>query len=229
MTTAENPRPRPPADTAERGRTSPGGPPPPPEDPTPQSPPADPPSEAAVHPAPPPRSTAADLPTDVTARLRLIDADLARPFTPGSAPPSGDADFHLAVLAMSRAFWQDRSTETVEAAWAAIGADLAEVASLLSERWGAPAFVDPGPYVDAAVEGAESPSAFVYLYTAVCDLRVWRPPGTGRWVALAVVHDDTELPFILYAAVGADPFPEPPTPPDAAPRLSARPRPLPGL
>lgn len=163
------------------------------------------------------------------ARLRLIDADLARPYTPGRPPPSGGRDFHLVPLAASRDFWDDRSDATVRPALAAVEADLAEVAAALTERWGAPAAVDPRPYADAAVEGAELPSAFGYLYTAVGAVRVWCPPGAGRWVALAVVHDDAELPFLLYAAVGDVPFPEPPVPPEPAPRLAARPRPLPGL
>ncbi|MEU0492922.1 hypothetical protein ABZ249_27165 [Nocardiopsis sp. NPDC006139] len=168
-------------------------------------------------------------PADVRARLRLIDADLARPYSPGRPQPSGGADFHLALLAMSRDFWDDRSPGTVEAAQAAIEADLAEVEAALTERWGAPGLVDPAPYADAALDGAELPSALGHLYTAVCDLRVWSLPETGRWAALALVHDDAELPLLLYAAVGDAPFPAPPAPPGRAPRLDARPRPLPGL
>ncbi|MFE7395622.1 hypothetical protein [Streptomyces sp. NPDC057557] len=52
--------------------------------------------------------------------------------------------YHLAVLRESQDFWEDRSTETVEAAEQALEADLAVLATILTDRWGEPETIDPG-------------------------------------------------------------------------------------
>ncbi|SHK36778.1 hypothetical protein SAMN05421803_11889 [Nocardiopsis flavescens] len=120
---------------------------------------------------------------------------------------------------MSRDLRDDRSPGTVEAAEAAIGTEAAE-----TDRRGAAETVGPAPYADTAAAGADLPSAFGHPYSAVGDPRVRHPAGTGRRPAPAAVQDDAELPFVLYDAVGDGPFPEPPAPPDAPPRLTDRPR-----
>ena len=153
-----------------------------------------------------------DSPTDLDGRIAWIDEDSAAPF-PTKETSSGarvhGPGFHLAPLSVSRDFWDDRSAEVIETAEEGIEADRDEVAAALTERWGPPEVIDLEPYLEADLAGAEVPDPVGHLCSGV-DLWVWLIPSTGRWVGLSVVQDDRELPFVLYAAVGGEPFPPPP-------------------
>jgi hypothetical protein len=136
-------------------------------------------------------------------QLSVIDGLTARPFPdeqgrPGASGRWSGPGFHLAVLRESQDFWEDRSTEVVEAAEEDLEADCAALSAVLTERWGAPETVDLWPYLDA--DRTREPLGF--LCGVAADMRMWRLPGGQRWLALTVGQADPEWQFQLLAAVG---------------------------
>ncbi|MEV4759249.1 hypothetical protein AB0J86_29705 [Micromonospora sp. NPDC049559] len=138
-------------------------------------------------------------------QLAIIDGLLALPF-PDRGLREGNlvsgSGFHLRVLAASRDFWDDRGTEVVEEAQAAVDAAFGAVAAALSARWGDPETVDLAPYLWGA-DPAPEPMGWLCQLGGAMD--VWRPPGV-RWVALAVGQADPEFPIELLAAVAETPI-----------------------
>jgi hypothetical protein len=167
------------------------------------------------------------IPISLDERLSLIEKMALAPFPTteaGNTPSASGPDFHLRALALSRDFWDDRSTDVVEAAWQGIDAQRREVAAVLTERWGPWEALDPQPYSET---GVEPPSPFGHLYTSADDVYVWRRP-TERWSGLAIVQDDGELPFVLYAVVAARStltLPPPDQPSEAVPFTNPAPLP----
>ncbi|WP_377273405.1 hypothetical protein [Peterkaempfera sp. SMS 1(5)a] len=142
-------------------------------------------------------------------QVSVIDGLRALPFPEEEGRPGTDGQwsgrgFHLAVLRESRDFWEDRSTEIVEAAEQELEADLAALAVVLTGRWGVPETVDLWPYLgfdDPGPEvGTREPLSF--LCGVAGSMQVWRLPNSGRWVGLAIGQADPEWPFQLLGAVG---------------------------
>ncbi|MEU9974277.1 hypothetical protein [Streptomyces sp. NPDC051014] len=158
----------------------------------------------------PPRNPSADHTDD---QLSILDGLIHRPFPDEEGRPDangqwGGPGFHLAVLRESQDFWEDRSTEIVDAAEEELAADLAAPAVVLTGRWGAPEAIDLRPYLgldDPDYPGNEAPEPLSYLCNVAVDMRVWRVPTAGRWLGLTIGQGDRELPFELLAAVGESP------------------------
>ncbi|MFJ6938285.1 hypothetical protein [Streptomyces sp. NPDC101132] len=112
--------------------------------------------------------------------------------------------YHCEVLHESRDFWESRAEELVEAAEREVEDARAALAAVLTARWGPARAVDLWPYVgsDRSDPGYRAPEPLSLLSGLCAGLEVWRPPGTGRWVGLAVGQADPEFPVQLLAAVG---------------------------
>ncbi|MFF0392832.1 hypothetical protein ACFYS8_29630 [Kitasatospora sp. NPDC004615] len=149
-------------------------------------------------------------PTGFTeAQLSLIDELSARPFPeheerPGTAGGWGGPGYRVAVLRESRDFWEDRSAETVDAAEEELAADLDALATVLTARWGSPRTVELWPYLGFDHPDPEfvAPEPLGFLSNVAASMRLWQPPSSGRWLALAIGQADRELPFELIAAFG---------------------------
>ncbi|CAL9611112.1 hypothetical protein [Streptomyces sp. enrichment culture] len=142
-------------------------------------------------------------------QLSIIDNLSSLPFPEVEGRPGPDGQwsgpgFHLAVLRESRDFWEDRSPEIVEAAEQELEADLAALAVILTQRWGAPEAVDLWPYLglddpDPDVTAREPLS---FLCSVAGSMQMWRLPNSERWIGLAIGQADPEWQFQLLAAVG---------------------------
>ncbi|MFE1289842.1 hypothetical protein [Streptomyces sp. NPDC058751] len=148
----------------------------------------------------------------VDQQLSIVDSMTSLPFPeregrPGADGRWGGPGFHLAVLRESRDFWEDRSTEVVEAAERELEADLEALAAVLTNRWGAPETVDLWPYLGLDDGGGPAPDATIreppgFLCLVAGSMRLWRPPDSERWVGLTIGQADPEWQFQLLAAVG---------------------------
>ncbi|MBG0568632.1 hypothetical protein [Actinoplanes aureus] len=139
-------------------------------------------------------------------QLRLIDELLARPFPAHETQDelcSSGPGHHLSVLQASRDFWDDPSTEVVEAAEQEIDVAFQSLVSALTSRWGKPEPVDLDPYLWTE---EPAPQPMLQLSSLSGLMLIWRQPS-GRWVALAVGQADREFPVMLLAAVGNAPVP----------------------
>lgn len=158
------------------------------------------------------------VPTSLGQRLSTVERVVGSPFAPSPFSDgflAGGPDHHLVVLAMSRDFWEDRSTEVVEAAEEEIEARGDELTAALDARWGPHSVVDLRPWEDVLLEGGAVAEPFASLLEAFRDLRVWRLPGSGLWFGLTLVQHDPELEIMLVGVVGgesalAPPAAEPP-------------------
>lgn len=144
-----------------------------------------------------------------TEQLSIIDTLSALPFPgeegrPGTGRSWSGPGFHLVILRESPDFWEDRSTEAVEAAERELEAGVAALTDILAGRWGAPEAVDLGPYLgfdDLGPEvGAREPLDF--LCGVASSVQVWRLPNSERWIGLAIGQADPEWPLQVLAAVG---------------------------
>ncbi|GLY07795.1 hypothetical protein [Actinoplanes sp. NBRC 101535] len=108
-------------------------------------------------------------------------------------------DHHVARLAVTQDFWEDRSEEVVGPARDAIDHDHDRLAAALTARWG------PAEEVDLGETDRELGEAADFFRSQTRDMLVWSCPTYSRWVALAVIQADPELPFELFVAVGAGP------------------------
>ncbi|MFE7332068.1 hypothetical protein ACFU8W_45810 [Streptomyces sp. NPDC057565] len=142
-------------------------------------------------------------------QLSTIDSLSALPFPdekgwPGMGGQWGGPGFHLAVLRESQDFWEDRSNEIVEPAERELEAELAGLAAVLTERWGAPETIDLWPYLgfDNPDPDFRAREPVAFLCGVAVDMRVWRLPNSERWIGLALGQADPEWPFQLLAAVG---------------------------
>ncbi|WP_330334516.1 hypothetical protein OHS33_35350 [Streptomyces sp. NBC_00536] len=143
------------------------------------------------------------------AQLSIIDELGVLPFPeqegrPGTGGGWGGPGYHVAVLRQSQDFWDDRSDEIVEAAEKELEADLDALVAVLTARWGAPTTVDLWPYLGFDHPDPEftAPEPLGFLCNVAGRMQVWRPPSSGRWLALAIGQADRELPFELLAAMG---------------------------
>ncbi|WP_228979140.1 hypothetical protein [Streptomyces sp. DH12] len=136
-----------------------------------------------------------------TARhLATIDLLRSRPF-PGRRGRSDAGDsgpgYHVAELATSGDFWEDRDraeevAEQYEAERDALGASL-------SARWGQPQVFSLWSVFVRGEEGEELPEPWDGLAAHVPDVHLWR--AGDRWIALGVSQWDRELPYQLLAVV----------------------------
>ncbi|MFJ7156992.1 hypothetical protein ACIQUQ_18840 [Streptomyces sp. NPDC101118] len=119
--------------------------------------------------------------------------------------------YHFEVLRESRDFWESRAEELVEAAESEIEAARAALAAVLTARWGPARTVELWPYLGSGHPdpGYQAPEPLSLLAGLAAGMEVWRPPGTERWVALAVGQADPEFPVHLLAAIGHGPLPGP--------------------
>lgn len=141
-------------------------------------------------------------------RLAIVDSLLALPFpqtnTHEGRRRSGPG-YHVYGVRASRDFWDDRGEKAVEAAEEEIDAAFHVLATALTARWGEPHRVDLEPYLWSE---DEAPEPMNQLSQLSGDMFVWRSPGAGRWVALAVGQGDREFPVELVLAIGeVDPLP----------------------
>ncbi|MFJ3141058.1 hypothetical protein ACIPJM_01125 [Streptomyces halstedii] len=149
-------------------------------------------------------------PTGPKASLALIDDVLALPFPAGEESEdngvrSSGPGHHLLIVRAGQDFWDDASTETVEASEDEIEAEFSAVATALTERWGEPETVDLWPYL--AEEASPVPEPLGQLSNLAGSMQLWRPPAEapgagGRWLGLTVGQADPEFPIWLLAAVG---------------------------
>ncbi|MEO3816311.1 hypothetical protein [Plantactinospora sp. B24E8] len=116
-----------------------------------------------------------------------------------------ETDFHLAVLHRTHDFWDDRGEERYAAADREIEAVRQPLVVALTARWGTPVPVDLTAYLRP--EDPTPPEPFERLSQVSGEVLVWRPPGTDRWVGLAVGQADNEFPVELIAVVGVAPLP----------------------
>ncbi|MCY9786460.1 hypothetical protein KIK06_21445 [Nocardiopsis sp. EMB25] len=147
------------------------------------------------------------IPIGLSDRLSHIDEALATPFptrSVGNGPHVSGPGFHLSTLALSRDFWEDRSPEIVDAALASVEAERDQVVAALARRWGPAQRLDTATFRDVVDEGEPIPDHFHELSYAVDDPPFWRHRPIDRWLGLAIVQHDSELPFLLYAVVGAE-------------------------
>jgi hypothetical protein len=129
--------------------------------------------------------------------LAAVEALVARPFPAVPRVVGGDSSgpsHHLVVLRASRDSPQ-------AAARRAFQAELDSLATLLTARWGSSSTVSLAPYLEADGPVAEP---FETLRNLAGSVHVWRPPGSGRWLGLALGQADWRLPLELLAAVGVD-------------------------
>ncbi|MEV6582730.1 hypothetical protein AB0M92_31730 [Streptomyces sp. NPDC051582] len=143
------------------------------------------------------------------AHLSAVDDLVARPFPaqelrPGTDGGWGGPGYHLALLRESQDFWDDRGEELIEAAERELEADLAALAGTLTSRWGHPETVDLEPYLgfDDPAPAHAAPEPLPFLCSVAGRMRVWRLPGSDRWLALTIGQADPEFPLQLIAAVG---------------------------
>ncbi|MBB4691109.1 hypothetical protein [Paractinoplanes abujensis] len=151
----------------------------------------------------------------ITEHEAAVDALLRKPFPEtayGRRAAFGGADHHVVRLSASPEFWEDRSEDVVGPAREAIEGEHDLLAQALSARWGPAESVSllPPAHDDAVTE-------FFGNWTG--EMLAWSCPEFGRWVGLAVVQADPELPFELFVAVSNGPHP----PGDAAPRAEGQP------
>lgn len=121
-----------------------------------------------------------------------------------------EADYHLTVLHRTHDFWDDRGEERYAAADQEIESIRQPLVTRLTARWGTPVPVDLTAYLRP--EDPTPPEPFDRLSQVSGEVLVWRPPGTDRWVGLAVGQADTEFPIELIAVVGVAPLPAAPAP-----------------
>ncbi|MFF3959643.1 hypothetical protein ACFYY1_41715 [Streptomyces sp. NPDC001890] len=142
-------------------------------------------------------------------QLSIIDGLSSRPFPdeevrPGASGRWSGPGFHLAVLRESQDFWEDRSTEIVEAAERALEADLAALSAILTARWGAPETVDLWPCLglDDPCPNPPAREPLSFLCGVAGSMQTWRLPNSDRWVGLAIGQADPEWQFQLLAGIG---------------------------
>lgn len=120
--------------------------------------------------------------------VATIDALLA-----GASDADG-AEGHLAELLTSESFWDDDGTRAAAVA-EEYERERAELAALLTARWGEPRRVDIAEHLF----DDDLPEVWEDLANATGDVLAWQTGG--RWVAIAVGQQDQELPMQLLAAV----------------------------
>ena len=141
--------------------------------------------------------------------LSIIDSLSARPFPDESSRPGVNGQwsgpgFHLPVLRESQDFWEDRSTEIVEAAERELEADLAALSVVLAGRWGVPETIDLWPYLglDDLDSNATTREPLSCLSGVAGSMQMWRLPNPERWIGLTIGQADPEWPFQLLAGIG---------------------------
>ncbi|MEV6749336.1 hypothetical protein AB0N21_34000 [Streptomyces sp. NPDC051080] len=142
-------------------------------------------------------------------QLSIIDSLSSRPYPdqvgrPGASGQWSGPGFHLTVLRESQDFWEDRSTEIVEAAEQVLEADLAALSAILTARWGAPETVDLWPYLglDGPDPNPTTREPLSFLRGVAGSMRTWRLPDSDRWVGLAIGQADPEWQIQLLAGIG---------------------------
>ncbi|MFH8222203.1 hypothetical protein ACH4C2_29315 [Streptomyces sp. NPDC018057] len=114
----------------------------------------------------------------------------------GAAGPG----FLTAELETSDDFWEDDGTRREETA-EQFACELDGLGERLTERWGAPQEFSLYSVFERTVRGEEPGEPWASLSGHVPDVRLWRSPETGRWIALGVSQWDRELPFQLLTVV----------------------------
>lgn len=140
---------------------------------------------------------------DITHWLATIDLLCARDFPAEHGRTdvgTGGPGYHIAELQTSGDFWEDDGTEREETE-AQYECDRDGLGERLTERWGAPDVISLESTFERAQDGEDIPEPWASLSSRVPNVQLWRPPETGRWIALGVSQWDKELPFQLLATV----------------------------
>ncbi|WP_329370781.1 hypothetical protein [Streptomyces sp. NBC_01483] len=140
---------------------------------------------------------------DITHWLATIDLLCARDFPAEHGRTdvgTGGPGYHIAELQTSGDFWVDDGTEREETE-AQYECDRDGLGERLTERSGAPDVISLESTFERAQDGEDIPEPWASLSSHVPNVQLWRPPKTGRWIALGVSQWDKELPFQLLAAV----------------------------
>ncbi|CAL9359857.1 hypothetical protein AB0N23_22800 [Streptomyces sp. NPDC052644] len=132
--------------------------------------------------------------------LTIIDLLRSRPFPRqrgrSDVGESGPG-YHIAELATSEDFWEDRGR--AEEVQEQFEAELDALAVLLAGRWGEPQVFSLWSVFERGMDGEEMPEPWGVLSNHVPHVHLWR--ADGRWIALGVSQWDRELPFQLLAVV----------------------------
>ncbi|MEW1646118.1 hypothetical protein [Streptomyces sp. NPDC091219] len=141
---------------------------------------------------------------NITRWLATIDLLCARDFPAEYGRTdvgTGGPGCHMAELATSGDFWEGGRTERAETE-ARYELDRDALGERLTERWGAPGTLSLGGVLERSLSGGEDiPEPWASLSAHVPDVRLWKQPETGRWIALGVSQWDKELPFQLLAVI----------------------------
>ncbi|MCX4452523.1 hypothetical protein OG585_07135 [Streptomyces sp. NBC_01340] len=140
---------------------------------------------------------------DITHWLATIDLLCARDFPAEHGRTdvgTGGPGYHIAELQTSGDFWEDDGTEREETE-AQYECDRDGLGERLTERWGAPDVISLESTFERAQDDEDIPEPWASLSSHVPNVQLWRPPKTGRWMALGVSQWDKELPFQLLATV----------------------------
>ncbi|MEV6105140.1 hypothetical protein AB0M28_10550 [Streptomyces sp. NPDC051940] len=164
-------------------------------------------------------------PADVATRIALVDRALTLPFPDGDDHQGvrwSGPGHHLLTLHRTRDFWEPDGPDDRELAEEEIEEVRAAVTAAVTDRWGLPVDVDLFPYLgcDWDLQPPEHvPEPVAQLCNQAGSMRLWQPPGTDRWLGLAVGQADTEFPLELLAAIGGpDSLPQRRTAKDWPPR-----------
>jgi hypothetical protein len=106
--------------------------------------------------------------------------------------------YHLAELATSEGFWEDDGTGRL-AAEEQYEAECGSLSALLARRWGQPQLVSLYGALIRSAEGEKIPEPWQRLSAGIRYVELWR--AEGRWIAVGVSQEGSELPFQLIAAV----------------------------
>ncbi|MFF4344041.1 hypothetical protein ACFY00_29435 [Kitasatospora sp. NPDC001540] len=139
-------------------------------------------------------------------RLTVVERLCALPFPAEVgrywAPEGwGGPGFHLLVLQETRDFWDGRGPEVTGPAEQEVEDAEQALAALLTARWGPPESVGLRKYADTT-DPDPLPEPLDFLGMLSGGVRLWRLPGTVRWVGLSIGQGDPELPIQLLLAVG---------------------------
>ncbi|MEU6403249.1 hypothetical protein [Streptomyces sp. NPDC046985] len=140
---------------------------------------------------------------DIAKALAVIDRLCAEAFP--AEPVRTDAGtagpgWSTAELATSEDFWEDDGTrrrETEEQ----YDSDRDGLTERLTARWGPPQWFSLYSVLERTVAGQRTAEPWDSLSGHVPDVRLWRSPEAGRWIALGVSRWGAELPFQLLAVV----------------------------
>ncbi|MGW6611951.1 hypothetical protein ACWGA0_00555 [Streptomyces erythrochromogenes] len=144
--------------------------------------------------------------TALDAYLALIDEMLGGPFPKTDVHDAtgwGGPGHRVRVLRVGRDLWNDDDGRGREESWTQMQARLDALVAAPGPCRGDPVVVDLGPYLVAGCNGEDVPEPLDSLSQQTVMMQAWPIPERDRWLGLSCGQADRELPFRLFAAVGA--------------------------